>query len=407
MAHVIRPSEEEELSSFIAEAAESGVPIEVFGAGSKRDIGRPLQVEATVSSENLTGITLYEPSELVLSAGSGTPLADVEELLHQYNQQLPFEPIDLGPVLKGEAGQGTLGAVFATNLSGPRRIYAGSARDHLIGMRAINGRGELFKSGGRVMKNVTGYDLSRTLTGSWGTLAVMTEVTMKVLPIAEETRTLLFFDLLDEIAINLMCDAVITPYEISATVHIDRDLVSQIAPDELASMGKSITAIRLENFSESLDYRIDQLRSQFQSYGDIELLNDAQSLEFWSSIRQLKFLQHSHDPVWRISTLPKNAAEIIRGIRAHHPQCSAVYEWSGGLIWLLMPPLSDAGTSEVRRSVGALGGHATLIRSDVSTRASVEVFHPLQKGPMQLTQQLKNVFDPAGILNPGRMYPGI
>lgn len=407
MVHVVRPSEERELSHFFAEAAESGIPLEVRGAGTKKLIGRPVNAGAIISSESLNGITLYEPSELVLSAGSGTLLADIEDLLSRYNQQLAFEPIDLGPVLGEQSNKGSIGAVFATNLSGPRRIYAGAARDHFLGMRAINGRGELFKSGGRVMKNVTGYDLCRALCGSWGTLAFMTEVTMKVLPISEESRTLLFSGLPDDIAIDLMCDAMGTPFEVSATSHIHHSLTTGIVPAELEGGIKSVTALRIESFSRSVSYRTERLTDALRTYGQIEILDNDSSRSFWSEMRSLRFLLGSDTPIWRILTSPGNGARLVHSIQTHHPEARPVYDWSGGLIWLLMPALSDAGISEVRRAVGSHGGHATLIRGDHTLRSSVDVFHPLDSGPMKITQKLKKVFDPGGILNPGRMYQGI
>ncbi|MCK5089904.1 MAG: FAD-binding protein, partial [Hyphomicrobiaceae bacterium] len=211
----MRPKDEEALAAAVAEANATQTPVEVCGAGSKRDIGRPLQTAARLTTERIKGVTLYEPSELVLSADAGTPLAEIEKTLEKNNQQLAFEPIDLGPMLGQDAGLGTIGAVYATNLSGSRRIQVGAARDHLLGIRAVSGRGEIFKSGGRVMKNVTGYDISRGLTGSWGTLAVMSEVTMKVLPKAQATRTLLFIGLTDQVAVDAMCTALGAPYEVS------------------------------------------------------------------------------------------------------------------------------------------------------------------------------------------------
>lgn len=215
MSDHFEPNDEEELAEAVAQAVSSQRPVEVSGAGTKRDIGRPLQTAVRLATENLTGITLYEPSELVLSARAGTPLSKIEDELAKNNQELAFEPVDLGPMLGQGAGLGTIGGVFAANLSGSRRIQVGAARDHFLGLRAVSGRGEIFKSGGRVMKNVTGYDLCRGIAGSWGTLAVMSEVTMKVLPKAQSTATLIFLGLTDEVAVDAMCAALGTPFEIS------------------------------------------------------------------------------------------------------------------------------------------------------------------------------------------------
>src|SRR6478672_7162053 len=215
----MRPVDEREFSRLLAEATGTTTPVALVGGGSKAVIGRPMHTAATVSTKGLRGITLYEPSEMVMSARAGTLLSQVEDALAARRQMLAFEPIELASVGGGEAGEGTIAGVFATNLSGARRIRVGAARDHLLGVRAVSGSGEVFKSGGRVMKNVTGLDLCRGLAGSWGTLAVMCEVTFKVQPIPEETATLILLGLPDEIATEVLCDAMTTPYEVSGAVH--------------------------------------------------------------------------------------------------------------------------------------------------------------------------------------------
>ena len=174
------PNTLREISDLVAEAANAKIPLEVRGRGSKYEVGRYIQSGSVVSTEHLVGISLYEPTERVMSAAAGTPLDDIRNILAEHGQQLAFEPIDLGPALGTHTGQSSIGGVFATNLSGSRRIQVGAARDHLLGVTCVNGWGEAFKSGGRVMKNVTGYDLCKAVAGSWGTLAVVTEVTMKV-----------------------------------------------------------------------------------------------------------------------------------------------------------------------------------------------------------------------------------
>lgn len=406
MSDLIQPKDEEELATIVAEANSTQIPVEVCGAGTKRDIGRPIQASARLSIEKINGVTLYEPSELVLSARAGTSLAEIEKTLAKNNQQLAFEPVDLGPMLGQGAGLGTIGAVFATNLSGPRRIQVGAARDHFLGMRAVSGRGEIFKSGGRVMKNVTGYDLSRGVAGSWGTLAVMSEVTMKVLPKAQATRTLLFIGLTDQVAVDAMCAAVGTPYEVSGTAHLHGEFAAQLVDSDILRRPTPVTALRLENFDASLDYRTGRLAESLTAFGDVVELDDASSHEFWNGMRTLSFLQGSDDPVWRISTAPTQGARLV-GSLAKRLDCRVAYDWSGGLIWLQCAPSADAGTNEVRRVVAEIGGHATLMRADPALRSSIDVFQPLSPGVMKLTTKLKEIFDPAGILNPGRMYRGI
>ena len=228
------PDTVEELAYLVAEAADTRTPLEVMGRGTKREVGRPVQYGAVLSTENLTGIQLYEPSELVLVARAGTPIAQIEQALTEHDQEMPFEPIDLGPVLGFGRGQGTVGGMVATNFSGSRRVLSGSVRDHVLGVQAVNGSGETIRAGGRVMKNVTGYDLSRALSGSWGTLAVMTEVAIMVLPAQREVRTVLSFGLADPNGIEALCLAVGTPFEVSGTVHMHAELAERLSDQEIA-----------------------------------------------------------------------------------------------------------------------------------------------------------------------------
>ncbi|MDA7947356.1 MAG: glycolate oxidase subunit GlcE [Hyphomicrobiaceae bacterium] len=406
MSDLIRPKDESELAAVVAEANAAKTPLEVCGAGSKRNVGRPLQIASSVTTERLRGVTLYEPNELVLSARAGTPLKDIEAALAKNNQQLAFEPVDLGPMLGEEENQATIGAVFAANLSGARRIQVGSARDHLLGIRAVTGRGEIIKSGGRVMKNVTGYDLCRGIAGSWGTLSVMSEVTMKVLPKPEAERTLLFIGLTDEVAIDALCRALGTPFEVSGTAHLHAEYARRLLDTEILRRPAAVTALRLENFEESLNYRADRLAESLTAFGKVVELDDQQSGDFWNGMRTLSFLTDSDDPVWRISTAPTDGSKVVSAL-SKRLDCRAAYDWSGGLIWLQTGPTADAGATEVRRVLSETGGHATLIRADASLRSSLDVFHPMSSGVAALTRKLKQSFDPAGVLNPGRMYAGI
>jgi len=402
----MRPIDEREFARVLAEAAEARTPLEVSGGGSKQKIGRPMQTAANVSSRAMRGITLYEPSEMVMAVRTGTPLAQVETALAERSQMLAFEPMDLGPLTGGEGGQGTIGGVFATNLSGARRVAVGAARDHLLGVKGVNGRGEIFKSGGRVMKNVTGYDLCRGLAGSWGTLAVLSEVTFKVLPAPEDTGTLVLFGLPDEFAVEVLCTAMASPFEVSGAVHLQPALVARLEHQSLRSEHRAVTALRIENFAKSVAYRKGRLKDLLKVYGEIHELDRPSSLSFWGELRRLSVLQGSDAPVWRISTTPTAAPKVVAAVSAYM-ECRAFYDWSGGLVWAEVLPALDAGAADVRRVIATHGGHATLIRAEPHVRAAVEVFQPLEAGLDKLSRRLKAAFDPAGILNPGRMYPGV
>ncbi len=400
------PDTVEELAYLVAEAADTRTPLEVMGRGTKREVGRPVHFGAVLSTENLTGIQLYEPSELVLVALAGTPVAQIEQALTEHDQEMPFEPIDLGPVLGFGRGQGTLGGMVATNFSGSRRILAGSVRDHVLGVQAVNGSGETIRAGGRVMKNVTGYDLGRALAGSWGTLAVMTEIAIKVLPAQREVRTVLCFGLADPNGIEALCLAMGTPFEVSGTVHMHAELAERLSDQEIANAGASVTAIRVENFPASARYRSSRLKQMLQAYAPALELDTLRSRAFWDEIRTLKMFQQADRPLWRISTVPTAAAKLVHNL-ARKIDVRVLYDWSGGLVWLETPPISDAGAVEIRRNLAEIGGHATLIRAEAPARAAIDVFQPLDKPVMALTASLKRAFDAVGILNPGRMYPGI
>jgi len=403
-----QPRSDEELAAFIAHAIETTAPIEVCGNGTKRAVGRPVQTASKIGMGRVSGITLYEPSELVLSARAGTPLHEIESLLDENNQMLAFEPADLTPLTGNSqtAEAPTIGSVFATNASGARRVLRGAARDHLLGVQAVTGRGERIKWGGRVMKNVTGVDLARGLCGSWGTLAVLTEVTMKVLPKPEETRTLMLFGLPDEAAVALCCAAMATPFEVSAAVHLPATMAARLGNPELADLGRAITALRLENFPASTQARADKLARQIGTFGEVYTLANDASLAFWDDMRGLRFLTGSQFPLWRITTAPSRAVGMVNAIRAQL-DCQAAYDWSGGLIWLELAPSRDADATDLRRIIADFDAHATLIRAPLSMRSAVEVFHPPAAANMALSTKLKAAFDPAGILNPGRMYPEV
>jgi glycolate oxidase FAD binding subunit len=398
-----RPAADWELASFLRECASKPCAVELIGSATKRNVGHRVANATVVSTAGLKGITLYEPNELVMSARAGTPLAQVESELAAKRQMLAFEPLDLGPVVGADARQGTIGGVIATNLSGARRISHGAARDHLLGVLAATSTGEVIKSGGRVMKNVTGIDVARGLAGSWGTLAALTEVTFKVLPAPETTATLVLAGLPDEIAVEAMCRAVGTPYEVSGTVHLSQTMVGRLWHAGLRSASQAITAIRIENFAKSVSYRVDKLKDVLKQYGTIQVLDHESSVAFWDELRQLSVLQGSNAPLWRISTAPKSGPRVVAGIQ-HYMAVNCMYDWSGGLIWAEVPASADAGATDIRRVIAIHGGHATLIRASEDVRAAVDCFQPLEPGVAMLSRKLKDTFDPSGVLNPGRMY---
>jgi glycolate dehydrogenase FAD-binding subunit len=406
LSEVQKPAADWELQFMVAGCAERKLPIEVLGSGSKRAVGRPVQGALKVTTSSLRGITLYEPSELVMSARAGTALSHIEAELAAHGQMLAFEPIDVAPATGGPQGTQTIGAVFATNLSGARRIQTGAARDHLLGVKGVNGRAELFQAGGRVMKNVTGYDISRGLAGSWGTLAILTEVTFKVVPWPETAATVIYLGLPDNLAIELLAAAMAQPVEVSGAVHLQGPVAARLSHPGLRTMGKSVTALRIENFATAVTGRKAKLKEALKVYGKALELDHRDSLEFWGELRRLTVMPYRPSLLWRISTKPTTAPKLVAAIQRYMP-AEAFYDWAGGLVWLEVPATADAGTAEIRRATAIHGGHATLIRAEPSVRASVEVFQPLSPPVERLTRDLKAAFDPDGILNPGRMYANV
>jgi glycolate oxidase FAD binding subunit len=378
--------------------------LEVAGRGSKRAIGRPSQTDMTLDLSALAGITLYEPEELVLSAQAGTPIAAIEALLDENSQQLAFEPMDYGPLLGGAPAAGTIGGVLAANLSGPRRIKAGAARDHFLGVTGITGRGETIKSGGRVVKNVTGYDLCKVLAGSWGTLAAMTDVTIKVLPKAETEATLLIHGLDDAQAAAAMAAAMGSPFDVSGAAHLPDHVASRF--DALPN-SQATTALRLEGFAPSIAHRRTALTDLMKPYGEHTLLDAAASRALWRSIRDVKPFADPDTikrPLWRISTAPGQGHRIAAQLT---PAAQMFYDWGGGLVWVAMPFADEPDAKAVRAAVAACGGHATLVRAPAAVRAAADVFQPQDKAVAALTRRVKESFDPNGVLNPGRMWAGV
>lgn len=389
------PKSTEDVLSAVKWAAGEAVPLEIVGLGSKRALGRPMQTERTLDLSGLSGVTLFEPEELVLSARTGTPLAEIEKLLEENNQEFQFEPADLGPLLGLNAGQGTLGGLVNTNFAGPRRLKSGSVRDHVLGINAVSGRGEVFKSGGRVVKNVTGYDLSKGLTGAWGTLAVLTDITMKVLPRSETEQTLVLEGLDDAKAAQAMALAMGSSGEVSGAAHLPASLEGESAR----------TLLRIDGFAPSVEYRIERLANLLSGHGSTDKLDEGASRELWSKVRDCAFFtEHRGRPVWRISCTPGEGHAIAAAI-GQTLQMRHFFDWQGGLIWLEMEDGEPHGEA-VRASLAAHGGgHATLIRATASQRISVPVFQPQEPALAALSQRYRENFDPHGILNPGRMVP--
>jgi glycolate oxidase FAD binding subunit len=399
-----------DVEQVVRAAIASEQPLEIVGHGSKRQIGQPMTTNALLDLSALNAVTAYEPSELIITVQAGAPLADVKSLIDSRNQQFAFEPIDTSTLL-GTPNLGTIGGMIGVGLAGPRRIRAGGARDHLLGAHAVSGFGDSFKAGGRVVKNVTGYDLCKLLAGSWGTLAVMTEVTLKVMPRPESERTLLLRGLDDATAVRAMTAALGSPFDLSGAAHLPSSAF-RAAAGALADLGspqQAVTLLRLEGITASAAHRAAALGKILAPFGPAEVLEDAASGTLWSSVRDVKPFAADGAlgawPVWRI-VCPPAAGGALGERLARDTGGDVIYDWGGGLIWAALPATPDAQAALVRQRVNAVGGHATLIRASDEVRRRVDVFHPQQGGVAALSERVRHSFDPKNILNRGRMIRG-
>ena len=398
-----------DVEQVVRAAIASDQPLEIVGHGSKRQIGQPMATNALLDLSALNAVTAYEPNELIITAQAGAPLADVQSLIDAKNQQFAFEPVDTS-VLLGLPAIGTIGGMIGAGLAGPRRIKAGGARDHLLGAHAVAGFGDSFKTGGRVVKNVTGYDLCKLLAGSWGTLAVMTEVTLKVMPKPESERTLLLLGLDDVTANRAMTAALGSPFDVSGAAHLPHSAFrSADAPAGLGPPGQAVTLLRLEGIAASATHRAASLSKALEAHGSVEILEDAASAAIWSDLRDVRPFAANGAlgawTVWRIVCPPASGGALGQAL-ARDSGGDVIYDWGGGLIWAALPPRPDGHAALVRSRVDVAGGHATLIRAPEQMRRNVDVFHPQASGLAALSERVRQSFDPKNILNRGRLRRG-
>lgn len=390
LTEAIEPANEAELAEAVALAAREGTPLEIWGGGTRRGLGRPVQAGRALSTAGLTGLTLYEPGALTLVVRAGTPMAELEAALASEGQRLPFEPMDHRALL-GTEGAPTIGGVVACAVSGPRRIQAGACRDAMLGVRFVNGRGEVIRNGGRVMKNVTGYDLVKLLCGSYGTLGVVTEIAFKVLPVPERQITLAIEGLDDARAVACLGAALATPFDVTGAAHLPAD-----------GGGAAQTLLRVEGMAAQAGYRADALADRLSAFGSVSRVEAPEDAAHWAAVRDVTRFADRPGAVWRLSIRPSDAPAVVAALAAER-DIDVQYDWGGGLVWLLTPEDGDAGAAQIRAEIARRGGHATLVRASDATRAAVEVFEPEPAELARLSAGLRGRFDPDGILNPGRM----
>ena len=406
------PQNEREVATLIRKFYKSNIPIELIGSGSKRKIGKTLQCAKTLNLSKLNGIIEYLPEELYIKVKAGTSIKAIEQELKKNNQQLVFEPIDFGYFLNGESDYGTAAGQVACNISGSRRFKVGSIRDHVLGFRGVNGRGEIIKSGGVVVKNVTGYDLSKLICGSYGTLVALTEITFKVLPLPEESKTLVINNQKIEKAVHFLDKSISSSNDISGAVFFpDKPMISGSSMNientfklnDLKQEG-SITAIRIEGSKNSIDHRIENLINELQITNlNIAILEVHQSEVFWNKVKALEFFSNSKNSIIRIVIPPSECVNLIYQFSS---KFKYYLDWGGALMWLEVFELSEEMFESIKRKVVKRGGYVTMIKNSNYLPYVEDVF-TISSERFNISQNIKKSFDPKRILNPGKMYTGI
>lgn len=397
MTAALAPADEGGVVAAILAARAAREPLAIEGRGTKAGMLRPVQAAQSLSTRNLVGVSLYSPHELIVSAAAGTTIPALEATLAESGQGIIAEPPDLSGLL-GHDGVQTLGGVVATNLSGPRRVAWGAMRDHVMGVRAVNGAGEVIRSGGRVLKNVTGLDLCKLLAGSHGTLAVITEVTLKVLPVAELTGSLVLPGLDAVRGVAALSAALGSPYGVSGAAWLPDEAAARVPV--LAGRGP-VAVIRIEDFAASVAYRLGRLVTDLAAFGAAVVLDDGDSRAAWRAIRDAVPLRaEPGDAVWRVSVRPSNGPAVVAALDG--AQC--FLDWGGGLVWIAAAP---ALHDRVVAAAQAGRGTWTVLRAPEPMRAAVYVVPPEVPALAAITRRVKAAMDPAGILNPGRLWAGV
>jgi glycolate oxidase FAD binding subunit len=387
------PKDTNELAQTISESNTVGRRLEIVGGGTKRSLGDPVTADAVLDMSSFTGIDFYEPEELVIKVRAGTSVAEIREALGEKKQHLAFEPPDYATFFGDPRATDTIGGIVACNLAGPRRILAGAPRDAVLGVEGVNGRGETFKGGGRTVKNVTGYDIPKLMTGSFGVLAALTSVTLKVLPAPPREITLLLTGLNDAKAMDVLADVLTMPADVSAAAHLGG-----------CRSDTPVTAIRLEGFQDPVGARATELECRLHKTSDIRTIADDESRDFWRKLRDLSaFATDPNACVWRLMLPGTQAARVVNAMGGE-----AVYDWGGSEVFMLMEAVNAEECAHVLRAMigEAGGGNACLFRAPKELRRRVGTFQPRPKALQELGERVRQTFDPNGILNPNKLGAG-
>ena len=410
--YILKPTNEEEVSVIVKDLYNKNLPTEIIGSNSKNFIGNKLQCAKKLDLSQLSGIIEYLPEELYIKAKACTPIVEIEEILKKNNQQLAFEPIDFGHIISSQSNKGTAAGHLSCNFSGSRRFKYGSVRDHVLGFRGVNGKGDIIKSGGTVVKNVTGYDLSKLITGSFGTLIALTEITFKVLPAKDSSSTLVIHEnnkeeiakLFNKIqsSSNEISGSVFVPIEPSNKKYIqNREKIFKF--NDLKNEG-SFLALRMEGSKKSINERIRDLTNELDLKSKKKSLLDVhQSLLFWKKINNLEIFSNTKNTLVRIVIPPSKCIDLMKYLNC---DCKYYIDWCGSLFWIEVLDMNEKKLFSIKNYITKLGGYLTVIKNSENSAPLKDIF-TIDETKLHISKKIKESFDPKKIFNPGKMYRSI
>jgi len=402
--NIFNPSSREEIAEIIRNCYKKNIPLEINGSKSKNKIGRNFQAEKTLDLTSYSGIIDYKPEELYIKVKAGTPINSIIEELDKHDQQLAFEPVDFGFLFNGKSNNGTIGGVISCNFAGPRRFKVGSARDHLLGFQGINGKGEIIKSGGTVVKNVTGYDLCKLISGSFGTLSVLTELSVKVLPKPQSSKTLIINNPHIKKAIEYLGTALSSSSDPSGGVFYPEQFDQSFTFNDLTHKG-ALTAIRIEGPSNSVDHRIKNLSAELGLLeNEYSILESVQTKIFWNKTKNLEIFSNSKKNLLRIVVPISETLSVLHKIKPF--EINYFLDWGGSLIWVELEKISLKILREIKDIMNQHSGYFTIIKVEDDLKASADIF-TIDPIKYKISEKIKKSFDPKRIFNPGKMYSGI
>ena len=399
--NIFNPSSREEIAEIIRNCYKKNIPLEINGSKSKNKIGRNFQAEKTLDLTSYSGIIDYKPEELYIKVKAGTPINSIIEELDKHDQQLAFEPVDFGFLFNGKSNNGTIGGVISCNFAGPRRFKVGSARDHLLGFQGINGKGEIIKSGGTVVKNVTGYDLCKLISGSFGTLSVLTELSVKVLPKPQSSKTLIINNPHIKKAIEYLGTALSSSSDPSGGVFYPEQFDQSFTFNDLTHKG-ALTAIRIEGPSNSVDHRIKNLSAELGLLeNEYSILESVQTKIFWNKTKNLEIFSNSKKNLLRIVVPISETLSVLQKMKPY--EINYFLDWGGSLIWVELEKISLKILREIKDIMQQHSGYFTIIKVEDDLKASADIF-TIDPIKYKISEKIKKSFDPKRIFNPGKMY---